>query len=183
MNKEKFENFIYDASLIKELFIRMLIVTVIGMFFTLMCVTIDSILTGQFLGKDAVAAIGILQPVTGFCGLTYAILGPGTSMLCSRYIGKADTVTMNRVFSTSVTVEFAVCLMLTIILFNFASPIAQFLTSSDNNAAEVTQLAADYLRGYAMCIVPTGLTAVISGLMMVDNDIKTAFLSMGCITS
>ncbi len=52
-----------DDLLINKAFVGIWAVNGISMLFSIACVMIDAILTGQFLGKDAVTASGLFQPV------------------------------------------------------------------------------------------------------------------------
>ena len=59
-----------DNQLIKKMLNGILITNVISVVSGIGCVMIDAIVTGQFLGTDAVAAAGLIQPVVMLINLT-----------------------------------------------------------------------------------------------------------------
>ncbi|MCR5232797.1 MAG: hypothetical protein K6E53_02680 [Lachnospiraceae bacterium] len=61
----------------------------VSMLFSIACIMIDAILTGQFLGKEAVAASGLVQPVILLLNIVGGLFGPGLSIMCTRYMGMA----------------------------------------------------------------------------------------------
>ena len=80
-----------DNQLIKEMLNGILITNVISMVSGVGCVMVDAIVTGQFLGTDAVAATGLIQPVIMLINLVggagyrrpeqrmYKVYGKGTA--------------------------------------------------------------------------------------------------------
>ena len=54
-----------DTHLLNKMFRGVLITNAISIVAGIACVMIDGIVTGQFLGPDAVTASGLIQPVAG----------------------------------------------------------------------------------------------------------------------
>ena len=73
--------------LLKKAFISLLIANGLSMVFTILCFLIDSIVIGRFLGTDAASAAGFVQPVTLLINTLGMLLGPGITVICTRYIG------------------------------------------------------------------------------------------------
>ena len=165
-----------SGNLIKKTFTGMMIINSISMLFGILCSMIDTIITGRFLGTDAVAAAGLSQPIViGLTALSM-LFGPGLGVVCSGYIGKAQKDRVNQTFSVvmvGVVVTFAV---VSVLLFVFTPAIAAAL--GGDAGSEITQMTADYLRGYAYGILPTQLSMTMAGLMMLDNDKMTAVFQM-----
>ena len=165
-----------SGNLVKKTFMGMMIINSISMLFGILCSMIDTIVTGRFLGTDAVAAAGLSQPV--IIGLTALsmLFGPGLGVVCSGYIGKAQKDRVNQVFSVVMVTVVIVFAVVTVLLAAFAPAVAAAL--GGNAGREITQMTADYLRGYAFGILPMQLSMTMSGLMMLDNDKMIAILQM-----
>lgn len=167
MNQNKLEKKRY---LVDNLFARMFFIMLIGMLSTMLCNIIDSIVTGQFLGSDAVAAMALVSPVIALISLTASLFTSGTSQLCMRSMGKADIRKVNQVFSTMAVCNVVLCLSLSILLFIFSPAMIGFLSKGANENA--VRMAVDYLRGYVFFLPSAGLATLLNGLMVLDNDQK-----------
>ena len=167
MNKNKHEKKKY---LVDGLFARMFFIMLIGMLSTMLCNIIDSVVTGQFLGSNAVAAMALVSPVVALISLAGSLFTSGTSQLCMRSMGKADVRKVNQVFSTMAVCNVVLCLSLSILLFFLSPVLIGFLSKGANESA--VQMAIDYLRGYVFILPPIGLAALLNGLMVLDNDQK-----------
>lgn len=166
-----------DSHLIKKTFYGILIVNIVSMISGVLCVMIDAIITGQFLGTDAVSASGLLNPVVLICNIIGAVLGPGASIICTRYMGMAKPEKVNRAFSTVMVAMISVCASVSILLFVFAPSIAALLGSETGNDA-IVKMISDYLRGFAFGIIPMCFSHGLTGLMMLDNDKKRGILGI-----
>ena len=158
-----------DNKLVNKTFLSVLLVNITGLIMAIACVMIDAIITGQFLGKDAVTATGLFQPVTLICNLLGALFGPGLTIICTRYIGMAKLEKVKQVFSIVMIAIIVSSGLLNVLLF-FCSPgIANVLGAKSGNDVVITMIS-DYLRGFSFSIIPLSMTAALSGLMMLDND-------------
>lgn len=163
--------------LIERTFFGILIVNCVSMISGILCVLIDSIITGQFLGTEAVTASGLVNPVVMMTNLLGMLLGPGVMIVCSRLVGMAQPQRCNQVFSLVVIIDLLLVGTVSVLLFTAAPAIAQTLGISTGNA-QIIQMMADYLHGYSFGLLPTCLNMGMSGLMMLDNDQKRGLLTM-----
>ena len=76
--------------LVSSTFKGILTVNIVSMVSAIAAVMVDAIVTGQFLGSDAVASVGLIQPVAMACNLLGTLFGPGLVIVCTRYMGMAD---------------------------------------------------------------------------------------------
>ncbi len=58
---------------------------------TLLLITVDGLVAGNFVGEDALAAISIFEPVSIFIGAITCIVATGASAVLSSRIGEVDT--------------------------------------------------------------------------------------------
>jgi len=159
-----------DKTLMEGVFSRLFTVMLIGMMCSILCNVIDSAITGQFLGRDAVAAVGLTGPIISLIGLVNALFVAGTGQLCTESMGKADVGKVNQIFSTMVVcvVGFG-CLMT--VFFAGISPMFLPLVAKGADP-QVMKMAEDYLRGYSLIIIPMSLSSLLNSLFALDNDQK-----------
>lgn len=158
-----------DDRLINKAFVGIWAVNGISMLFSISCVMIDAILIGQFLGKDAVTASGLLQPVIMLLNIVGGLLGPGLGILCTRYMGMARKDKVNNVFSMIMEIQMCVSVFFSLLLFALSPGIAQALGAKAQNPQIVTMIK-DYLSWFSLAVLPMWFSISLSGLMMVDND-------------
>lgn len=156
--------------LVDEIFKRTFTVMLIAMASGMICVVVDSALTGRFLGSEAMAAMGLVTPATTIMMALMSLVSTGIGQLCTRSMGKADIEQVNRIFSTLVICTAVLCFFTGIIVFFCAPVIAQGLGSKAGS--EVISLAEQYLRGFAFNLVPLGIAININSVMVLDNDQK-----------
>lgn len=156
--------------LVDGIFIRNFIVMLIAMMAGMICVVVDSALTGRFLGREAMAAMGLVTPATSIMMAIMSLFATGIGQLCTRSMGKADLSQVNRIFSTLVCCTSVICFTVSIVVFFMAPVIAQSLGSSAGS--EVVSYAEQYFRGYAFNLVPMGIAVNINSVMVLDNDQK-----------
>ena len=164
--------------LIKKTFLGMLAVGGCSTLFSIACVMVDAIMTGQFLGREAVAAAGLIQPVVMVINLMGALFGPGLAVVCTRYMGMAKKDLVNQIFSFVIAVLFCVSIVLGVLLFVFSSSIADILLGAKAGEGNIASMISDYLKGFSLAITPMCLSISLSGLMMLDNDRTRAILGM-----
>ena len=83
---------------------------------------VDAVVTGQCLGKTAVAAFGLTNPILlGVIGLS-GMLGVGTVIESGQALGKGEKDRVRAVFASSLTAG-AACGMLLMFLLFFGEPV------------------------------------------------------------
>ena len=157
-----------DSILTRSVFNSLLTVNIIAMVSATLGMVVDSVFTGQFLGRDAVAAAGLSIPPILLCNVIAGLISSGNSIVCNRYMGKAEIEEVNRTFSTSALAAILMCLPVPVLMFIFSRQIGEMICAGAS--PEVTALTADYLRWYAPGLAVMGLYMVLSGIMVLDND-------------
>ncbi len=136
-----------------------------------------AVFTGQYLGASAVAAAGLVNPITLFINIIGALLGPGLAIVSTKYLGMANKEKVNRVFNTVMISEFTIALTAGVMLFTVSRGLAEILGANADDKA-IVQLSADYMRGFAFAIIPMVLDVALAGMMVLDNDNKRGVASM-----
>lgn len=163
--------------LVRKTFYGMLIVNVISMVSGIMCVMIDAIVTGQFLGTEAVTAAGLINPVLMLSNVLGALLGPGVSVVCTRYLGMAKPKRVNEVFSLVVITQLIVFGLISALIFASAPAIAHAL-GGGSGSERITDMMTEYLHGFAFAVPPMCINLGLSGLMIMDNDRRRGIAAM-----
>ena len=88
--------------MIKNLFRQMAGTQIASALTVMLCMFVDSILIGQFLGVDAMTAYGLSNPVLLIFAAIGSMLSAGIQVLCGKTMGSGDQEGTNIVFSSSV---------------------------------------------------------------------------------
>ncbi len=143
------QNNIIDGVIWKQLLLFFFPI-MLGSFFQQFYNTIDAVVVGQFVGKNALAAIGgsaaaIISLILGFFGG----IGSGASVIISRYFGSQDR---NGV-SKSIHTIYAFSLISSIFVTIIGVILAPAMLSLMNTPAELLDESVLYLRIYFIGIV------------------------------
>ena len=159
------------------MFRGILITNAISVLAGIACVMIDGIVTGQFLGPDAVTAAGLLQPVVMLINLIGGLLA-GVGVMCTRYMGKAQRDRVDQVYSIVMIAAFIYAVASTILVFVLAPWLGNVLGAKTGDP-EIISMITEYLRGFSPGLVFMRFTVLLSSIMMLDNDKKRSMMSMG----
>ena len=94
--------------LIAQLFKDTLIIFLLSMFTSVIGNIIDGIITGKFLGTEAIAAFGFTTPYQRFVTIFPAVLALGMQVLCSKALGRGELREVNGFFSLAVAASLAI---------------------------------------------------------------------------
>ena len=127
---------------IMPILVKFTVPLVLGNLFQLTYNAVDSIIVGHFVGKEALAAVGICNPVSTLMILFLNGLCMGASILMGIQYGARDYKTLHRQISTTMLSGVVFSVFLTLICVIFAVPILQLL-QVDPSILEMTK---EYLR-------------------------------------
>jgi putative MATE family efflux protein len=110
-----------------KLFAKFAVPSIIGMLMYAVYIFIDAIFVGQWVGKEGLAAISIVYPLTLInTGIT-AFMGMGSASLLSRAIGAEDQDTASRILGINTLFIFVFSVIFMVLGFSFAEPLVHFL--------------------------------------------------------
>ena len=115
---------------------------VLGNLFQLTYNAVDSIIVGHFLGKEALAAVGICNPISTLMILFLNGLCMGASILMGIQYGAKDYKTLHRQISTTMLSGVVFSFFLTLFCVVFAVPILHLLQVD----ASIMEMTRQYLR-------------------------------------
>lgn len=115
---------------------------VLGNLFQLTYNAVDSIIVGHFVGKEALAAVGICNPISTLMILFLNGLCMGASILMGIQYGAKDYKTLHRQISTTMLSGVVFSFFLTLFCVVFAVPILHLLQVD----ASIMEMTRQYLR-------------------------------------
>ncbi len=127
---------------IMPMLIRFTIPLILGNLFQLTYNAVDSIIVGHFIGKEALAAVGICNPVTTLVILFLNGLCMGASILIGTYYGAKDYDTLSRQISTTMISGSVFSVILTILSIGIAKSLLRLLQVD----ASILDMTTSYLR-------------------------------------
>ena len=129
-------------------FLVFMIPIILGNIFTQLYNMVDSIIVGQFVGGDALAAVGASFSLTMMINSFLISVGAGATVVVAQYYGAKKADSVNKTVNTAMIVALIVSVAITIIGLVTASPVMKLIKTPDN----IFQDALDY---YIIIIIGT----------------------------
>ena len=153
-----------------------------GTFFQQLYNTIDAIVVGRFVGKEALAAVGggsavFVNMIVGFfVGLT-----SGAGVLISQFYGAKNSVEISRSVHTAISLSLVCGILMTILGIGFSSLILKITKTP----ADTYPLANLYLTIFFMGMIPMSIYNMCSGILRAVGNSRTPLiiLIIGCKTN
>jgi len=130
---------------------------------------IDSIIVGNFVGKEALAAVGASFPVIFVMVSMIIGIVMGTTIVISQYFGAGDYVKVRRAIDTMYIYSSVAGGISTIAGLIFVEPLLRLLGLPEEIMPQATQYLRIYLSGIIIFFGYNGTSAVLRGL----GDSKT----------
>ena len=146
--------------MIRKLIRQMLLAQALSALTGSLCLMIDNIMIGRFLGVQAIAAYGLANPILLVLGAFGTMLAAGVQMACSRSLGSGDLEETNRGFSSAIGLMLGVALPVTALVLLLRNPLATALGAGTEG--ELYDMTRDYLAGFIL-----GAPAVMGALVLV----------------
>jgi putative MATE family efflux protein len=143
-----------DGSIIWHL-ITFAVPLLIGNIFQVLYNTVDSIVVGNFVGKEALAAVGSVSPIINTLVGFFMGLATGASVVISQYYGARDDKNVHEAVHTTIIMTLILSLVFTAIGVLMVPYMLRFMSTPD----DVFSDAALFLRIYFYGV---------SGLMLYD---------------
>lgn len=153
-----------------------------GTFFQQLYNTIDAIVVGRFVGKEALAAVGggsavFVNLIVGFfVGLT-----SGAGVLISQFYGAKNNAEISHSVHTAITLCIICGMLMTILGIVFSA----FMLKLIKTPFETYELSKLYLRIFFLGMIPMSIYNMGSSILRAVGDSKTplVILIIGCVTN
>ena len=141
----------------------MLVTQILSAMTVMICMMIDSMMIGRFLGVNSVTAYGLATPILMVFAAFGSMLSAGIQVMCGKTMGRGDMEGTNACYSASAFLAVSVSLAGLILVVALASPLCTLLGAGRPGPGnEVFDLTRDYLLGFII-----GAPAFISAQIMV----------------
>lgn len=135
--------------MIKKVFRQMLFTQIVSAMTVMICMLIDSIMIGRFLGVNAMAAYGLATPLLLVFAAFGTMLSAGIQVMCGKTLGSGDTEATNATFSVSVFLTALVAAVGLAAVLLFTGPLCSLLGAGQPGPENpVFDLTQDYIRGF-----------------------------------
>ena len=180
--------------MIKRIFRQMLVTQILSAMTVMICMFVDSVMIGRYLGVDAMTAYGLTNPILLIFAAFGSMMTAGIQVVCGRSMGMGDREGTDICFSSSVVLVFSVALAGLVFILIFITPVCTALGAGkpvpDNNVFFLTK---DYLTGFiigapaflmAQTLVPylqmsgKGLRLALAVVFMTVSDIVFDLLNV-----
>ena len=135
--------------MIKKLFRQMLLTQILSAMTVTLCMLIDSIMIGRFLGIESMSAYGYSTPVLLVFAAVGSMISAGVQVMCGKTMGTGDKEGTNVCFSVSVALALAFSVVGMAAVLIFTDPLCTLLGAGENTPDNpVFGLTRDYLQGF-----------------------------------
>ena len=141
--------------------LRFAIPLLIGNFAQQLYSTVDSIIVGNYVGTEALSAIGVSMPIVNLLLVLFMAISTGASILVAQYFGAQAKEELARSIGTSVTLIFFASL----IIMALGIPLSGALLRLINTPDVYFKWAQDYLVIIFIGIIGGGFYNIISGIL------------------
>ncbi|WP_347489077.1 MATE family efflux transporter [Desulfoscipio sp. XC116] len=153
-----------------RLFMKLGIPAMVGMLAVGLYNMVDAIFVGQLISAEGVGAIVLAYNITLLnmaCAMLFAM---GAVSVLSRAIGEKDQKTINKLFGNVLIGTSALSILLTVIVYNFAGPMLEFMGAE----GEILDLGTRYLKIISLGFVFEALGPALNFLIRGEGRMKRA---------
>ena len=134
--------------MIRKLVRQMLTAQVFSALTVSLCLLIDSIMIGRFLGEEAIAAYGLANPLLLAIGAIGSLLAAGIQVTCSRSLGKGLQEETNAGYSAALLTAGVISLLCLRVALIFQGPMARLMGAT--NSESLFHQTKDYIAGFSI---------------------------------
>ena len=142
---------------------------ILGNLFQILYNAADSIIVGQFVGDDALAAVGTAGPIMNMAILFISGMCMGAGILMSTLFGAKDMEKLEKQISTTLIGGLVFALMIAVIMILLAKPILSLM----NTPEPIIGNAATYLRIIFLGLIFTFIYNFLANTLRALGDSKT----------
>jgi len=134
--------------------------------------TVDSIVVGQYVGDNALAAVGSATPILNMLLVLFIGISSGASIMVSQYFGAKDRESLSYSVGNAITVTAIACVGLIAIAAPLINPVLEML----NTPASIKGWCYDYLMISLIGMAGMAYYNILSGIIRGMGDSISALL-------
>ena len=161
------------SPLVGAAFRALIFTTIIGKLAGNLSDTITSIIVGQTVGGDQLAAISLIRPLSVAASMVCYLFSTGVVSLCAYYMGDDRADRVNSVFTIGCVSTVAIGALFTVAYVFFGDPIV----AAFGGTGTLKDCAVEYMRGYGIGFIPFFLAVILVDAITVDGSKDLAVAS------
>ncbi len=134
--------------------------------------TVDSIVVGQEVGDNALAAVGSAAPILNMLLVLFIGISAGANIMVSQYFGARNRKSLSYTVGNCITVTVIACVFLIVIATPFIEPVLKILNTPDS----IRQDCVDYLTISLVGIAGMAFYNILSGIIRGLGDSFSALI-------
>lgn len=135
--------------MIRNVFKGMLLTQILSAMTVTLCLLVDSMMIGRFLGVNSMTAYGLSSPVLLVFAALGAMLSAGVQVVSGKTMGRGDIEETNSCFSVSIIASAAIVVIGLVVVFLMPDQLCMLLGAGSPSADnEIFFLTKDYLIGF-----------------------------------
>ena len=131
--------------MIKKLVRQMLAAQTLSALTVSLCLLIDNIMIGRYLGDHALTAYGLANPILLIIAALGSMLGAGIQMACSKSLGRGSREETNAAYSSAIAITALVSFAFMAVVLLFSGPLSVLMGA---NSPELLEDTSAYMRGF-----------------------------------
>lgn len=140
--------------------------------------TVDSIVVGNYVGDEALAAIGASGPIVNLLLVLFMGISVGASIMVSQFYGAKEKDKLSATMGTTITATFVVSLIIMVVGPLITHPIMTML----DTPADIYDMTCEYMIIIFLGFLGSGYYNIISGVLrgLGDAIMPLVFLLVAC---
>jgi len=141
-----------EGSIIKQILVFSLPL-MFGNVFQMLYNTVDSIVVGNYVSTQALAAVGSTTMITNMLVFFFNGFSVGAGVIISRFFGAKETARLHKAIETTMAATFIFCIVLTIAGVLGVKPMLKFMATPDDVFADATTYLTIYFLGFSGLLI------------------------------
>lgn len=134
-----------NETMIRKLVMQMLAAQILSALTVSLCLLIDNIMIGRYLGEGALTAYGLANPVLLVIGAVGSMLCAGVQVACGKSLGRGDQRETNAGYSSAIAVAAVFSLAFVALVVAFRLPLARVMGANEPTLLKDT---GSYMAGF-----------------------------------
>lgn len=138
---------------ISVLLLQFSVPLIFGNLFQMMYNTVDSLVVGNFVGKEALAAVGATTNIVNILVFFFNGLSIGATVIIGRYFGSGNQKKLHDAVETTMFMALFMGALLTVVGICMVGPMLSFMSTPDDVIDEATTYLNIYFAGFAGLLI------------------------------
>lgn len=141
-----------EGSIVKQM-VLFALPLMVGNIFQMLYNTVDSIVVGQYVGKEALAAVNSTTMIINMAVFFFNGFSVGAGVLIARHFGARDHERLHNAVETTMAMTFVFCLIFTIVGIAAVKPMLRVMSTPEDVMDDATTYLTIYFLGIAGLLI------------------------------